>query len=57
MLSVFLFVFRSNACLGIDFVLFILDIFVVGLGCLFLYYNHVRLLVSLVFVSALFLCF
>ena len=33
----FLFVVRSNACLGIDFVLFIMDIFVVSLGCLFLH--------------------
>ena len=33
----FLFVVRSNACLGIDFVLFILDIFVVSIGYLILY--------------------
>ena len=37
-----LFVVRSNACLGIDFVLFIFDIFVVSLGCLVLYKKHVR---------------
>ena len=52
-----LFVVRSNACLGLYFVLFILDIFVVSLGCLFLYQKHVRLLVSLVFVSAMFFAF
>ena len=38
----FLFVVRSNACLEIDFVLFIfisliIDILVVGLGCLDIY--------------------
>ena len=32
-----LFVVRSNTCLGIDFVLFIFDIFVVSLGCFVLY--------------------
>ena len=51
-----MFVVRFNACLGIDFVLFILDIFVVSLGCLFLYYKNVRFLVSLVFIFALFPC-
>ena len=33
----FLFVVRSNACLGVDFILFIFDIFVLSLGCLDLY--------------------
>ena len=33
----FFFVVRSNVCLGIDFVLFILDIFVISLGCFILY--------------------
>ena len=32
-----LFVIKSNACLGIDFVLFIFDIFVISLDCLVLY--------------------
>ena len=33
----FLFVVRSNAYLGLDFILFIFDIFVLILGCLDLY--------------------
>ena len=37
-----LFVVRSNACLGVDFVLFIFNIFVVSLGCLVLYNKHAR---------------
>ena len=52
-----LFVVRSNACLGIDFVLFIFDIFVVSLGCLVLYYNHIRFDLIVILLLALKLCF
>ena len=53
----FLFVVRSNACLRIDFVLFIFDIFVVSLGCLVLYYNHFRFGLIVILLLALKMCF
>ena len=52
-----LFVVRFNACLGIDFVLFIFDIFVVSLDCLVLYSKHVRFSLIVILLLALKLCF
>ena len=52
----FLFVVRSNACLGVDFIFFVSDIFVVSLGCLVLYQKHVRFGLIVVLLLALKLC-
>ena len=55
-----LFVVKSNACLGIVFVLFIFYIFIVSLGplgCLVIYQKHVRFCLIVVLLLALKLCF
>ena len=52
-----LFVVKSNACLGIVFVLFIFYIFIVSLGCLVIYQKHVRFCLIIVLLLALKLCF